>query len=746
MSPKLQPRVAPILLLTASLAAAAPAPSPAGAPRCDNEALTGYDALLVLAPHPDDETLAFAGLVTAYMRAGKPVEVVVVTDGDGYCDACRLWKGASMRGPMCGAADLSNLATPAADSFGEVRRAESVAAAAILGRQPPRFLGYPDTGIAAALANLARGEPRRALRRSDFSRCADCESCQSGYGGGPETELTGASLEGVLRSLLAATGERTLVATTHRLDGHGDHAALGALVRSLDAALPRPRPLAFAVVHAKTANGTAHPDCWYPGPRALVCPCLLDEARALGDPTWVADLRRHRSRPDLPAALPDDAPYGEARHLCLPEDLVAGPGALKAAAVAAYRSQLGTVARDGVLPAGLEALTDCSGYLAAFVRGTEVFVLEEPAAAAASSGAPLSLPGARERVRDALRRAADWQLAHVAYEAPLPDGGTQPVSDTEWVRGAFFAGVMAAHRATGERRFLAAALALAEKNRWRPGPRPRHADDLCIAQTYAELYRLEPDPERLAATVARLDAIVADRRPGPIVGWREDDNWSWCDALFMAPPTMAMVAEATGDRRYLDALDASWWETSAYLYDETEHLYYRDGRYPPQPDGSQPRTAGGRKVFWSRGNGWVLAGLARVLEHMPADHPSRPRYERQMREMAARLVSLQGADGFWRSSLLDPAEYPAPESSGTGFFAYGLAWGINHGVLDRAAHLPAVESAWQALVGALHPSGKLGWVQQIGYDPRSVGPDDSQEYGAGAFLLAGSEILALAAP
>jgi beta-glucosidase len=349
----------------------------------------------------------------------------------------------------------------------------------------------------------------------------------------------------------------------------------------------------------------------------------------------------------------------------------------------------------------------------------------------------------RTSVLSAIRRVADWQLAHVAYEARLPDGGTQPVSDTEWVRGAFFAGVMAAHQATGDRAYLDAALALAEKNRWQPGPRPRHGDDLCIAQAYAQLHAIDPEPRRIAPTVARLDAIVAEPRPGPVVGWREDDNWSWCDALFMAPPTMAMIAAATGDRRYVDAMDASWWETSAYLYDAVEHLWYRDGRYVVQPDGTQPLTANGRKVFWSRGNGWVLAGLARVLAYLPADYPSRPRYERQMREMAARLVEIQGEDGFWRSSLLDAATFPAPESSGTAFFTYGLAWGINHGVLDAATCRPAVERAWRGLNWALQPSGKLGWVQQIGYDPRSVGPDDCVEYGSGAFLLAASQLLPL---
>jgi rhamnogalacturonyl hydrolase YesR len=111
-----------------------------------------------------------------------------------------------------------------------------------------------------------------------------------------------------------------------------------------------------------------------------------------------------------------------------------------------------------------------------------------------------------------------------------------------------------------------------------------------------------------------------------------------------------------------------------------------------------------------------------------------------MREMAARLIQIQGADGLWRSSLLDQEQYPAPEASCTGFFAYGLAWGVNHGILDRTTYLPAVEKAWRGLLWALQPSGKLGWVQQIGYDPRSVSADDSMEYGAGAFLLAASEV------
>jgi rhamnogalacturonyl hydrolase YesR len=350
----------------------------------------------------------------------------------------------------------------------------------------------------------------------------------------------------------------------------------------------------------------------------------------------------------------------------------------------------------------------------------------------------------RHHILDVMNRAFDWQIENIVYSAPLPDGGFQDVSDTEWVRGAFFAGVIAAYEATSNPKYLGAAKEISNRNAWQPGPRPRHADDHCIAQTYAKIFLVERNPAMIEATIDRFEAMIADPRPGPVAGWSENDNWSWCDALFMAPPTMAVVAEATGDLRYLDLMNRMWWETYDYLYDPVEHLWYRDGRYVIAEDGVGPRTPSGAKVFWSRGNGWVFAGLALVLESMPADYPDRPRYEKLFGEMAAALAAVQDEDGLWRSSLLDPEEFPIPESSGSGFFTFGLTWGVNNGLLNGPTYLPVARRAWKGLNWALQPSGKLGWVQQIGYDPRSVTADDSMEYGTGAFLLAGSEMLRLA--
>lgn len=362
----------------ASAARTAVAPSP---PSCDNDALTSFDALLVITPHPDDEVLGFAGLIDAYLERDKPVAVVVTTDGDAYCDACRFWKSASVRGPTCDAADLSNLATTEVDSFAEVRRGESRAALEIVGAPAPTFLGYPDTGLAAAWANYESGDLDKPLRRSDFSHCASCETCEGGYGEGPETDLSAATLVDSISVRLRATPANTLVATTHWLDGHGDHAGLGRFVKTLNDELDLPRAIAFGVIHANTPKDSSHPDCWYPAPAALACPCA-DQDRATAEPNRIADLRRHRFRPELPAHLPDDVDYGAETQLCLPEAMWSGQAATKLAAVEAYRSQLGFLARHGAMPPELAGMMDCNGYLISFVRRTEAFFLMQPPKAA----------------------------------------------------------------------------------------------------------------------------------------------------------------------------------------------------------------------------------------------------------------------------------------------------------------------------------------------------------------------------
>lgn len=327
-----------------------------------------------------------------------------------------------------------------------------------------------------------------------------------------------------------------------------------------------------------------------------------------------------------------------------------------------------------------------------------------------------------------MERAADWQLANPAKH---------PVDG--WVQAAGYTGIMALADLSANAKYAAAMKAMGEKNTWKPAGRIYHADDHCVTQTYTELYFRQPNPAMIAPTIERMEYILAHPKDDNLefIGKEKNDRWAWCDSLYMGPPAWVRLWAATGKQTYLDYAVTNWWKTSAYLYDKDEHLYFRDSTF------FKAREANGKKVFWSRGNGWVIGGLVRVLEYLPTDHPARPKFEQQFREMAAKLIELQQPDGFWHASLLDPQSYPEKEESGTGFFCYGLAWGINQGLLDRATYLPATLKAWASLTACVQPDGKVIHVQPIGADPKKFEPTSTEPYGVGSFLLAGCEIYRL---
>jgi len=351
----------------------------------------------------------------------------------------------------------------------------------------------------------------------------------------------------------------------------------------------------------------------------------------------------------------------------------------------------------------------------------------------AESG-PTKDPITPSAVLTIMEKVADWQLANPSKHP-----------STDWTQGAWYAGMMALAGIADSPRFHDAMMKMGAANEWNLGARPYHADDQCVGQTYAELYFQHKDAKMIAPLRERFDWILThpkddnldfDRTKNPDAL----DRWSWCDALFMAPPAWLRRYGATGEKAFRDFMVRKWWVTSDYLYDKDEHLYFRDSSY------FNKRETNGKKVFWSRGNGWVMAGLVRVLQYLPKDHPSRERFVQQYREMADKILTCQQSDGLWRSSLLDPENYPLKETSGSGFHAYALTWGVNQGLLDRARFELAVREAWTALAGCVTPEGKLTHVQPIGADPKKFDENATEVYGVGAFLLAGSEVYRLAAP
>jgi unsaturated rhamnogalacturonyl hydrolase len=336
--------------------------------------------------------------------------------------------------------------------------------------------------------------------------------------------------------------------------------------------------------------------------------------------------------------------------------------------------------------------------------------------------------------QEAMAKALEWQEQHPIYA----------LAPTDWTNGAYYVGVSKAFQSTRDQRYLAALKTMGYRNEWKPCYRTHHADDIAISYSYLFINTTRSDLVDVEPTKVWLDEHLYEPTK-----WNESNKgiqktlWWWCDALFMAPPVITYYAKLTGEEEYLEAMHQYYRETYNLQFDQEEKLFARDLRYVWNGDGEDIKEENGEKVFWSRGNGWVIGGLALMLEQMPADFQYRSFYEDLFKTMAAQLKEIQHEDGLWRTSLLSPESYNHGEVSGSGFFTFALSWGINHGLLDDNAYRPVVTKAWKALRECQNEAGMVGWVQNIGDSPKPADKDSWQNYGTGAFLLAGSEILKL---
>jgi rhamnogalacturonyl hydrolase YesR len=291
---------------------------------------------------------------------------------------------------------------------------------------------------------------------------------------------------------------------------------------------------------------------------------------------------------------------------------------------------------------------------------------------------------------------------------------------------------------SGDPRYTEFLKMIGQRNGWKLHTRPYHADDHAVGQFYLNLYQQFEDPAMIEPTQKHFDWILANPKTGSLVwkkGTDRHDRWGWCDALFMAPPVWARLAKITGDKKYLDFMDQEYHATYDLLWDDQESLFWRDSSF------FKKREKNGQKIFWSRGNGWVFGGLALMIPDLPEDWEGRPFYVDLYKTMAKRIAQIQREDGTWSMGLLGGLEtYPTVETSGTSFYTFGLAWGINNGFLDREEYEPVVLKAWQALTKCVTEEGMLAYVQPVGAAPGDSYPDQSEVFGVGAFLAAGSEV------
>jgi unsaturated rhamnogalacturonyl hydrolase len=335
----------------------------------------------------------------------------------------------------------------------------------------------------------------------------------------------------------------------------------------------------------------------------------------------------------------------------------------------------------------------------------------------------------KKSILETAHKVADWQLDHRKDTTML-----------DWIQGPFINGLMAIGHLPGGKKYIRAVHEIGSQENWGVTYTQWRANDLCSPQSWIEMYEIKKKPEMIAPIRKELDQImdiVSKQDDGLEFTEKNNMKWSWCDALYMAPPTFARMGKVTGEQKYYDFLHQWWWKVSAYYYEPSEHLYFRDQNYFTR------REPNGALVFWSRGNGWVIGGLVRVLQYLPANDPFRPKYEQQLREMCVKLKDIQGQDGLWHSGLLDSVAHKQDETSGSAFFVYGMAYALNEGIVDKEAFNPAVVKAWTALCSYVKPDGCFTGIQPIGDSPVVFDENYSMPYGVGAFLQAASEMYKL---
>jgi rhamnogalacturonyl hydrolase YesR len=350
---------------------------------------------------------------------------------------------------------------------------------------------------------------------------------------------------------------------------------------------------------------------------------------------------------------------------------------------------------------------------------------------------------AQEINRDSVLK--HMQLANSYFMQKWQDVGKTIITNKErpsniWTRGVYYEGLMALYEIYPKEEYYNYAYDWAEFHKWsfRYGTANRNADDYCAAQTYIDLYNLEPDPKKLKNTKATMNMLL---------NTPQLDDWSWIDAIQMGMPVFAKLGVLENDDRYFEKMYEMYMFTRNKhgdngLYNPKDGLWWRDADFDPPY-----KEPNGEDCYWSRGNGWVIGALAKVLSIIPEDVPHRQQYVDDLIAMSEALVPIQRKDGFWNVSLHDPKHFGGKELSGTALFVYAMAYGVNNGILNKDIYRPVIEKGWNAMIkDGLHDNGFLGFVQSTGKEPKDGQPlsytkiPDFEDYGLGCFLLAGSEV------
>ncbi|MDQ6903688.1 MAG: glycoside hydrolase family 88 protein [Bacteroidota bacterium] len=362
----------------------------------------------------------------------------------------------------------------------------------------------------------------------------------------------------------------------------------------------------------------------------------------------------------------------------------------------------------------------------------------------------LSLQVAAQKIPPKKEVLKTAELANAYFMNKWPDPGKEIFVPSKnktwpshiWTRAVYYEGLMALYNIDKKKSYYDYAVNWADKHSWnlRDGIATLNADNQACGQTYIDLYKLDKKEARIKNIKASIDSMMTSDKV---------NYWTWVDAIQMGMPVFARLGVLYNDTNYFHRMHKMYDYTKyeqggSGLYNPTDGLWWRDKDFTPPY-----KEPNGKDCYWSRGNGWVVAALVRVLKLLPKTDPNYNEYLSDYKNMMNAIVPLQRSDGYWNVSLLDSTDFGGKELTGTSLFTYGMAWGINNEILNRKIFLPVVIKAWKAMKESVHSNGFLGYVQGTGKEPKDsqpVGYDhepDFEDFGLGCFLLGASEVYQL---
>jgi Predicted unsaturated glucuronyl hydrolase involved in regulation of bacterial surface properties, and related proteins len=219
-------------------------------------------------------------------------------------------------------------------------------------------------------------------------------------------------------------------------------------------------------------------------------------------------------------------------------------------------------------------------------------------------------------------------------------------------------------------------------------PVPNHVDNTVFGSVPLELYLLTKDLKYLT-----LGRKIADRQwalpegtgatPESMIFYEKGytpQTRMWIDDMYMITAVQVQAYRATGDKKYIERA-------------AKEMVLYLDSLQRPNGLFFHAQDV---PFFWSRGNGWMAAGMSELLSSLPENNPNRPRIMEGYKKMMTSLLKYQTENGTWRQLIDEPESWY--ETSGTGMFAFAMITGVKNGWLDKTTYGAAARKAWLGLI------------------------------------------------